>query len=253
MGDTVESKAGKWEPLFDISNVAAHASLLPDGKRILYWGRRANPKETTKESMSENETKAFILNIATGESVRSLGKGVLSANNLFCSGHCWLPDGKLAVFGGHIRDGFGSKQACIFDPDGDDKQNKQWTALNQMTRGRWYPSVICLGDGSVLVASGSEKGFDDREKDYGPVPVSVLFKDGGYKPVVDYVGLVLYPDFQLDAKGRIFMAGPQFESKFLDLSPNKAASLGTWVSDPPNLIRRAGFRDYAACVMYEPG
>jgi galactose oxidase len=253
MGETVD-KVGKWEPPLDISNVAAHASLLPDGKRILYWGRRANPKETTKESMSENETKAFILNIATGESVRSLGKDVLSAANLFCSGHCWLPNGKLAVFGGHIRDGVGSRQACIFDPNGDDKQNKQWTALKPMAQGRWYPSAICLGDGSVLVASGSEKGFGDKNQGFGPVPVSVLFKDGDYKPVVDYGSFVLYPDFQLDAKGRIFMAGPQFESKFLDLSRNdKAPSPGTWVSDVANLKRRAGFRDYAACVMYEPG
>jgi galactose oxidase len=29
---------GRWDPVFDLNNVAVHVSVLPNGK-VLYWGR----------------------------------------------------------------------------------------------------------------------------------------------------------------------------------------------------------------------
>jgi hypothetical protein len=58
---------------------------------------------------------------------------------------------------------------------------------------------------------------------------------------------------QLGPDGRVFIAGPQWQSFYLNLTRNdENGRLGGWDS-PGNLRRDAGFRDYASCVMYEPG
>ena len=124
-----KAKVGEWSNTFPLANVAAHASLLPDGQRILYWGRRKDPKSTDPKTMAEaDNTDTFILDLTKNslptnkDSKQTFGPGVLDKANLFCSGHCWLSDGRLIVFGGHIKDGWGSNQACIFNPKGGDKK-----------------------------------------------------------------------------------------------------------------------------------
>ena len=75
-----------------------------------------------------DNTDTFILDLTKNslptvkDSKQTFGPGVLDKANLFCSGHCWLSDGRLIVFGGHIKDGWGSNQACIFNPKGGDKK-----------------------------------------------------------------------------------------------------------------------------------
>jgi hypothetical protein len=87
----------------------------------------------------------------------------------------------------------------------------------------------------------------------------VLWRNNQWENVISFDALALYPQLQLDANGRVLMSGPQFFSKFLDLqqndiNPNQTGkTIGGWRDDPPNLNRKAGFRDYAPCVMYEPG
>jgi hypothetical protein len=73
--------------------------------------------------------------------------------NLFCSGHILLPDGRLLVAGGHFQDSQGLNQASIYD-----SKANTWTALPVMNNGRWYPTVVTLRDGTVLVLSGSFVG-----------------------------------------------------------------------------------------------
>lgn len=247
-------QVGRWEPVFQLKNVACHASLLPDGKQILYWGRRKEPKGPRSrvfETMNETSTDAFILNIEKKESVQSFGDKVLKSANLFCSAHCWMPDGRLIIFGGHLSDGRGSPQACIFDPSPTNGR-ETWTSIGPMqiggtNVGRWYPTAICLGDGSVLCISGSAN-------DFIPVAESLLWRNNAWERVIDFWALSLYPQLQLDPKGRVFMSGPQFEGRFLDTSARDVDGMvGGWRSDAANLVRAAGLRDYAANVMYEPG
>ncbi len=54
--------------------------------------------------------------------------------NLFCSGHAFLPDGRLLVVGGHRRDSDGLNQATLYD-----WTTNTWTPTAPMTtpmRGR---------------------------------------------------------------------------------------------------------------------
>ena len=53
--------------------------------------------------------------------------------NLFCSGHCFLPDGRLLIVGGHISDNTGSNQACTYD-----YQSNMFKASVELNGGRWY-------------------------------------------------------------------------------------------------------------------
>ena len=54
--------------------------------------------------------------------------------------------------GGHVSDGNGLDQACVYD-----YRTNSWTALPVMNERRWYPTATALADGAVLVSSGSYK------------------------------------------------------------------------------------------------
>src|SRR5271157_3424791 len=59
-----QSVGGVWGPLFPMSNVAIHAHLLHTGK-VLYWGRRSKPGDTTFASLNEHECHPFLWDPAT--------------------------------------------------------------------------------------------------------------------------------------------------------------------------------------------
>ena len=139
---------GTWQVLPESSEVAAvHAALLPTGE-VVYYSGNTGP---------DAPAQARVWNPADG-SVRTPPN--VPDTDLFCSGHALLPDGRLFVCGGTGRYSTGpddpwggSKAAYIFDPVGG------WERVADMAFGRWYPSVICLPDGRMLVASGDDNGI----------------------------------------------------------------------------------------------
>jgi len=73
--------------------------------------------------------------------------------SLFCSGHAQLSDGRVLFAGGGGRGPApDSMRAFAFDPDAPD--NGSWSELPLMRLLRWYPSVVALGGGKLLIASG---------------------------------------------------------------------------------------------------
>jgi galactose oxidase len=143
------ARQGRWSQLLELPNVAIHTHVLPNGK-VLFWGRRDEPRG----SLDAHACTPYVWDPITGESratpqpQRADGTKV----NLFCSGHSFLPDGRPLVVGGHLTDGDGLDQACVYD-----YHNNMWTALPAMHQCRWYPVVTTLADGAVLVSSGSYK------------------------------------------------------------------------------------------------
>jgi hypothetical protein len=83
-------------------------------------------------------------------------------NDLFCSGHLHLPDGNVLFAGGtqnYYPGGkfLGSRVANLFD-----WKTEQWRPAGIMTDGHWYPSLVPLGDGRIMVISGlSSKSFSN--------------------------------------------------------------------------------------------
>jgi galactose oxidase len=283
---------GRWTELFkpEFNTVAVHASLLPNGK-VLYWGRRQNPKANTLESLDEHFTKAFVWDppkwvapvwdpstgkfgeskptAISGQSIPTknepVGKKDGKPVNLFCSGHCFLPDGNLLVVGGHLKDTWGVNEACIYNPI-----TNEFTPQTEMNNGRWYPSALPLPDGRVLSISGcfnfvDEKGRNNTLNNSVPqiwspeisnpntwTEVKDPFPDQSH--VAD-----LYPRVHLDPIGRVFVAGPQQQSWFIDIKDAKGVDIkadqktvGTWTK-VDKMERTAKWRDYAPSVMYDSG
>ena len=87
--------------------------------------------------------------------------------NIFCSGLEQLPDGRIAVVGGHAGGHFGLTSLNIFDP-----ATSSWTVGSDMSNPRWYPTATTLPDGRMLVLSGESACpgcFVDVPELYHPV------------------------------------------------------------------------------------
>ncbi|KAM3077806.1 hypothetical protein ACMFMG_007128 [Clarireedia jacksonii] len=243
-----ETVHGEWASIFQLKNCAIHLHLLPTGK-VLYWGRRSAVHSMDYWTLNEHKTHVYILDLDTLESRRTahdpLNGDELSVN-LFCAGHTFQPDGTLLIFGGHVLDGFGEDQACVYDPFQD-----KFTPMPMMDAGRWYPSAITLSDGRGLVVSGSSQDveipvinlvpqiWDSHSSSWGIVQT----------PIMDIFSL--YPRLYHVPDGRIFMAGPLRTSRFLDL--NAHGGHGEWSSEDDSPCRIAGQREYAASAMYDSG
>jgi Domain of unknown function (DUF1929) len=122
--------------------------------------------------------------------------------DLFCAGQAFLPDGRLLAAGGTERyDPFyGLTDTLAFDPT-----TLAWSTLPHMAFGRWYPSLVALGDGDVIAVSGLgtdnhlsviPERFDATTSTWSPLPSP--------GPIPMYAHLLL-----LDA-GKVFYAGGQY-------------------------------------------
>jgi hypothetical protein len=98
---------GEWSSVFNTENVLIHANLLPNGK-VLFWSRREvsdganlNPHVCTTRILDPNR-------------VGQPGMITFPANqpgyNLFCSGHTFLPDGRVFVVGDTSRTATGRRK-----------------------------------------------------------------------------------------------------------------------------------------------
>jgi galactose oxidase len=234
---------GKWGPVFYLPNVAIHVHLLPNGK-LLFWGRRDRPDG----SMNEHECTPHLWDPRTGEFDETpqptLDDHDRTKVNLFCSGHAFMPDGRLLVAGGHLEDSHGDNQACIYD-----YRTNNWSPLPLMNNGRWYPNVIALADGTMLVTSGSY--FDGvRHTPQNNVPQ--IFDGEAWHSMRAPAAiednpdvLSLYPRTHLLADGRVVFTGMNASSLFFD--PTGA---GSWTRAPDRALK---LRDYCPSVMYDTG
>jgi galactose oxidase len=231
------AQRGRWDPVLALPDAAIHAHVLPTGK-VLLWGRRKDPNG----GMHQKGCAPYVWDPATNtatptpEPHRADGAPV----NLFCSGHTFLADGRLLVAGGHITDGDGLDQACLYDAAAD-----TWTALPVLRSGRWYPSAVTLADGRVLVISGSHQAGPDQPVE----PVSEIWDGTSWTATRDFFGLPLYPRVHLARDRRVVMSGSNPETKLLD-----TAGAGTWSPVPgPGGSRANGDRQYGPAVTYAPG
>ncbi len=200
------AKLGQWSEPFPLKNVSIHAHLLPTGE-ILYWGRRKEFGSVQFGTLNDHACQTYILDPETKQSRETANHPVLkdgSTVNLFCSGHTFLPDGRLMVVGGHLFDSQGVNQSSIYDPATD-----RWSAEAEMNKGRWYPSAITLPDGGVLVLSGSfaTGPLQPPINDSGTNTTPQIWRGVGWESLMDHAdGLTLFPRFHIEPKkGHVFM------------------------------------------------
>ena len=248
-------KVGKWSEVFDLGNVAAHAHVLPTG-RVLFWPRH-EPGETKPP-----DPQRIIPRLWDPETRKLISPPPDAPEyNVYGSGHAFLADGRLLVAGGTIRDGDGSRRASLYDPI----VNK-WMPVDDMNAGRWYPTVLALATGEMLVASGSFKTF--------PLPGSVqsgvndspqvLGTDGHWRdfrgsqpiPTPDREGNELiwppFPFIHVAPDGNVFISGPLASSLLVNVVDGKVIGRFPHAREA-NTGAVLGRRDYGSSVMYVEG
>ncbi len=235
--DSVWAHLGRWDPVFELPNVAIHTHVLPNEK-VLFWGRRGQPAG----SMHEHECTPYIWDPTTGgltstpQPKRADGTKV----NLFCSGHAFLPDGRLLVVGGHVTDGDGLDQACAYD-----YRTNTWAALPVMNERRWYPTATVLSDGTVLVSSGSY--HDNDRVIINDVPQ--IWDGRQWTSAARFTGLPLYPRMHVAPSGQVFVFGANATT-----SMHNTDGQGAWTALPwPRRVQQNGEQQYGPSVMYDAG
>lgn len=176
--DTAATR-GLWRLLPYFSEVLpVHAALLHTGKVLFFAGSGNNVFRFSSNDFGDEAKKIYtsvvwdpnknVFDDKTFDHPTTLRRANGSVVDYFCCGHTFLPDGRVLVAGGTIKydkviqnhvaqpapdGGFrGIRDTLIFDPG-----NEQWIPIQAMTRGRWYPTIITLSDGTVVAASGLDE------------------------------------------------------------------------------------------------
>lgn len=247
---TNPGQVGKWNPaLIPFKTVPLHISLLPNGK-ILYWGRDkvmngANLEDVTGTSKTYVVDPLFFFNDPLGHTLTFTN----GSTNLFCSGHSFLPDGRLLVTGGHEKnsafpftEGLGDRSINIFDyTKANVSTDLPWSTLpTALNLGRWYPYNVTLANGNVVILGGSY--WTNRNtpgvqplSDRNPMPEKYTFDPNGLGSVTPYQQdqnpngpIDVYPLVHLMNDGRIMVTG--LSSRLFD--PNDPAMVGHFTGYP---------------------
>jgi acylphosphatase len=222
---TSPAAVGQWGPLETLDTVPVHVNLLPDG-RLLYWGRdKASDKWDIGGSCMTytwhptTKVKSSIQNTTT---------------NLFCAGQSFLPDGRLLVAGGHVRDnaapnqeGIGETAVNVFD-----YRNNTWTRVGSMNQGRWYPSNVTLADGETVIVSGYYRpGGTGTPITVNTTP-DLFTSQNTIRPFSVSSNIPVYPYLHLAPNGQVFDAGAgPNPSQYFDPNANGGAGLFTQSAD----------------------
>ncbi len=207
--------AGQWQAPADWPLVAVHASLLPTGD-VLAWDGAAQGGA------------AFVWHPSTNTFTSKN-----PPDNIFCAGHCLLPDGRLLVVGGHIASFSGIPDANIFDA-----VTSKWTQVMSMVFGRWYPTAIALPDRRVLVVGGNNgcsTCIADIPEIYDPATNTWTQLPEASNALPEYPHLFVLPDGRVLATGSFQSA---ISTQVLDVSAQ------TWTVVDPVVV------DGHSSVMY---
>lgn len=236
---------GEWEVMpFESTVRGIHSVVLHNGKVLLIAGSGNDP-----EAFAAGTFKTAVYDPADGSFT-----DVPTPEDLFCSGHVQLADGRVLVMGGNkdypTADGTvgykGLRDSFLFDP-----ATNQYTRTNDMASGHWYPSATILGNGDVLSLGGlGEDSHGTVATEYWDAEEERWLELWQANQTWSFWGL--YPAMVLMQDGRLFYTGSHTFGNGL---PGTGASIydyaaGT-ITDVPGL-RRKDERDQSASVLLPP-
>src|SRR5438552_3993966 len=202
---------GQWRTLSNTMPInPIHAALLGNGRVLVVPGSGNCPPSQSgcppgPPYGPSNNSGALLWDPTTGAITQ------FSVSwDMFCNAMALLKDGRALIDGGTIQyDPFyGQPQAAVFDPATNTFSNTQ-----SMAHGRWYPTVVTLGDGRVMTFSGLNET--------GGTNTAVEFYTVGSGWSQQYPASWtpdLYPRLHLEPNGKVFDSGAQTTSELFDPS-----------------------------------
>jgi hypothetical protein len=153
------SQVGEWSlvPNNVPIRTPIHAAMLRTGKVLLVAG-----SGNDRTQAANGVYQSVIWDPATGAYTQ-----ITPPWDVFCSGHAQLPNGDILFAGGTLAYSTdtvafeGSRRAYRFDP-----VTQQYTRVQDMRAGRWYPTLVTLGSGRVFAMAG----LDDTGSGNATVP-----------------------------------------------------------------------------------
>jgi hypothetical protein len=169
---------------------------------------------------------------------------------MFCNGIVILPDGRAFINGGTMQHGSngydpfeGQTLSAIYDPAAG-----QFTKVQSMLNGRWYPTVTNFGDGRLMTFSGLDQYSNTN------LTVEIYDVNSGWStpsPASPFTP-GLYPRMHLLPNGQIFMSGPTPTSYFFNPSsfnPSSGWSSNGWSSSGISTVSGMN-RVYGSSVLF---
>ena len=211
-----------------------HAALLANGKVLVVAGSgNCPPSQSGCPSAAPygpaNQSGALLWDPISG----SIAQFTLSWD-MFCNGMVLLQDGRALVDGGTIQyDPFyGQPKVAAFDP-----ATNTFTDIQSMAHGRWYPTVLTLGDGRVMVLSGlNETGSTNTAVEF--YTIGTGWSTQSIAPWTPD----LYPRLHLLPNGKVLYSGSGTASKLFDPATQ------TWNTSLAN-TNHGGTRTYGTSVL----
>jgi hypothetical protein len=212
---------GRWTTLPYLMPInPVHVALMNNGKVLIVSGSGNLPGNADHEAAVWDPQTGTLMTQPVGW-------------DMFCNGMVVLPDGRVFINGGTFQYDpfFGEVRSSAYDPT-----TGQFTDLENMAHGRWYPTVTTLGDGSVMTFSGlSDVGLTNTTVEIYRAGSgwSQEYQSGWTPP--------LYPRMHLLPDGNVFVSGSAPVSAMFNTTTK------TW--SPVAWTNYAGTRTYGSSVL----
>ena len=226
---------GQWSTLPYLMPInPVHAALLSNGKVLVVAGSGNCPPSRagcpSGAPYGPSNNSGALLWDPVGATITQFSLSW----DMFCNGMVLLQDGRALIDGGNLQyDPFyGHPKVAIFDP-----ATNLFTDMQNMAHGRWYPTVLTLGDGRVMAFSGlNETGITNTTVEFYTI-------GAGWSPQYSSPWTPdLYPRLHLLPNGQVFYSGAQTTSKLFDPSTT------TWNKNVASTIY-SGTRNYGTSVL----
>ena len=205
---------GRWDPVFTTPAVAVHTHLLLNGK-VLFWG-------DTGPAQLWSASTGFI--------------PVNKTRQIYCSGHTFLPDGRVMVVGGTGPSTRGQREVTLYNTS-----TNGWSIAPVMAQGRYYPTITTLPNGNLLAVSGHDANLS-------VVTIPEVWNGTGWRRLTTAplsIPAPYYPAMFVAPNGKVFLAGFSQPTRYLDVS-----GTGQWTVVGNRVVAD---RVLGSAVMYAPG
>ncbi|MFD8077733.1 galactose oxidase-like domain-containing protein [Streptomyces sp. NPDC059718] len=244
-GTAAQCQDGQWDVLPAQNPVRSmHSVVLNNGKVLLIAGSGNNTDNFAAGSFTS----------AVYDPQNGTYKVIPTPDDMFCSGHVQLSDGRVLVMSGNkaypAADGShgyeGYRHSYVFDPG-----TETYTRTNDLNDGHWYPSATELGNGDVLSFGGL------REDSTGSVTAERWSAaQDKWLPLWQvnqtwsYWGL--YPSMILMQDGRLFYSGSHVFGNGIPGTGSAIYDYDANTVTPVSGLQNKDQRDQSASVLLPP-